>query len=467
MTIRASRLIIVALVLALVAAACSGGVAETTTTVDEVTGTTSSEGTQATDSGSEPSGSDQPWVIDEPLKVWIDPPREKAVTLYLETFPDANIEYEFVDRGEFPAQVLLFNAAGEGWPDVMFAEPEILARAADEQHDYPLDLTPYLSDGVVDGFYPGGIAPCLDGDRVLCLRNDIAHMVVWYNAPKMAEFGYELPTTWQEYEAFGEQVAADHPGFLIGAFGDEQALDTYYWPSRCPVQVLDGEGGVFIDLADQRCTRVTEMADNLIELGVLSKVGPFDPAFVEKIQNDEWLLFPAANWYGEFVFQGREDGLYYQTGEGQVGAAPPLLWEGEDVAWTGARGGAAWAVSQHTGHPEAAAHFVEWVTTSPIFQGVAGGYPAYAPAAPAWAGNINDNPLYANDVVSVVTEAADLLDPSWGSVRYDYLGTFVDLVIGPVQSGSTVAEVFGDLEEPLRSLAELNGYALIDSEPAR
>lgn len=444
-------------VLALVGASCSDSGGDTTTT-------SGGEGTTTTEGG---MSTDKPWAIEEPITVWIDPPREPAVQLYLEEFPEANIEFEFVDRTEFPAQVLLFNSAGEGWPDVIFAEPEILAQAADEQHDYPLDLSPYLSDGTVDGFYPGGIEPCLAGDEVLCLRNDIAHMVVWYNAPKMAEFGYDVPTTWAEYEAFGELVAQEHPGYLIGAFGDEQALDTYYWPAQCPVQVLDDEDGVFIDLDDERCQKVTEMADNLIDLGVLSTVGPFDPAFVEKIQNDEWFLFPAANWYGEFVFGGKEDSLYYQTAEGQVGAAAPMLWDGADTAWTGARGGGAWAASQHTEYPAAAAHFVEWVTTSPVFQGVAGGYPAYEPAAPAWAENISGNAMYANDVVTVVNEAAPLLDPSWGTVRYSYLATFTDVVIGKVQSGGTVAEAMPELETSLKALAEVNGYTILDAEPPR
>lgn len=429
------------------------------------------DGAQA-DDGGEADGGDAaeepaPAPSDEPIVIWIDPVREPAVLTYQELFPDRPISFEFVDRVEFPAQVLLFNTAGEGWPDVIFAEPELLAQAADAQHDYPLDLSGYVSAEVLDGFYPGGMSPCIDGDRILCLRNDIAHMVMWYNAPLLDELGLELPETWEEYEAIGEQIAADRPGTLVGACGDEQCLDTYFWPSQCPVQRLDGRGGIFTDLTDSRCVRAANMVDNLLGLGVLSKVSPFDPGFVEKIRNGEWLFFPAANWYGEFVFGGQEDSLYYQTAENQLGVGLLPRWSDSDTAWVGARGGAAWAVSRHSDNPDAAYHFVEWVTTADEYQGSAGGFPAYQPAAATWESNIADKPLYTENPFPTISAAAEFLDPSWGTVRYSYLATFTDVVITEVQAGRTVLGALGELERQLKELQELNGYTLLDAEPPR
>ena len=406
-------------------------------------------------------------VAAEPITIWIDPVREPAVLTYQELFPDRPIEFEFVDRVEFPAQVLLFNTAGEGWPDVIFAEPELLAQAADAQHDYPLDLSGFVSAAVLDNFYPGGMSPCIDGDRILCLRNDIAHMVMWYNAPLLDELGLELPETWEEYEAIGMQIAADRPGTLVGACGDEQCLDTYFWPSQCPVQRLDGRGGIFTDLSDQRCIRAAEMVDNLLGLDVLSKVSPFDPGFVEKIRNGEWLFFPAANWYGEFVFGGQEESLYYQTSERQLGVGLLPRWSDSDTAWVGARGGAAWAVSRHSDNPEAAYHFVEWVTTADEYQGSAGGFPAYQPAAATWESNIADKQLYTENPFPVISAAAELLDPSWGTVRYSYLATFTDVVISEVQAGRTVLGALPELERQFKELQDLNGYTQLDSEPPR
>ena len=40
-------------------------------------------------------------------------------------------------------------------------------------------------------------------------------------------------------------------------------------------------------------------------------------------------------------------------------------------------------------------------------------------------------------------------------------------MIGNVQSGGTVAEVMSELETSLKSLAEVNGYTILDEEPPR
>jgi len=36
----------------------------------------------------------------------------------------------------------------------------------------------------------------------------------------MKQFGYTVPTTWQQWQTIGESVAANHPGYIIGALGD-------------------------------------------------------------------------------------------------------------------------------------------------------------------------------------------------------------------------------------------------------
>ena len=43
--------------------------------------------------------------------------------------------------------------------------------------------------------------------------------MLWVNQKRMDEFGYTVPTTWQEWAALGEKVAAEHPGYIIGNIG--------------------------------------------------------------------------------------------------------------------------------------------------------------------------------------------------------------------------------------------------------
>ncbi len=36
----------------------------------------------------------------------------------------------------------------------------------------------------------------------------------------MKLFGYKVPTTWQQWQAIGENVAKNHPGYIIGSLGN-------------------------------------------------------------------------------------------------------------------------------------------------------------------------------------------------------------------------------------------------------
>src|SRR5271157_278163 len=78
-----------------------------------------------------------------PITVWIDQPRQPAIDAFLKANPqDASlIKAVVVDREQFPSKVLLFNNTNQGWPDVVFAEPRLVARVADAAHNFPLDLT--------------------------------------------------------------------------------------------------------------------------------------------------------------------------------------------------------------------------------------------------------------------------------------------------------------------------------------
>ncbi|MDZ4764098.1 MAG: extracellular solute-binding protein [Chloroflexota bacterium] len=401
-----------------------------------------------------------------PILVWIDTTRQAAVDAYIAAHPENAdlIEVEIVDRAEFPQKVLLFNNTGEGWPDVVFAEPEIIAAVADEQHDYPLDLTPYVSADILDGFADGANAPCMTPDgQLLCLRNDLAHAVLWYDAPLMEEFGYEVPTTWEEYTALGEQVAQEHPGYIIGAFGDDQGMSTYLWASSCPTGQLIDVSTVYINTADPTCTRAANMVDTLLANGTLAPLSPFDPAFVQLVTEGKLLMLPAASWYGEYIFGGAADSLYYQEANGRLGVAAPLRWNDAEVAWTGAQGGSSWAVSKHSTNPELAAEFVIFVTTADGYQGTAPTFPAYQPAATVWSQTLATNGVYATDPFPVLEESAPLIDPLWGNVRYSRAGAFNTVVIAGLQDGQTVAELMPAFQEQLANLAQTAGYTVVTS----
>jgi ABC-type glycerol-3-phosphate transport system substrate-binding protein len=404
-----------------------------------------------------------PYDENSKIVVWIDTGRKPTLDLYLKTHPEVAdlIQVETVDRKLFPAKVLLFNNTGEGWPDVVFAEPNIVGMVADAAHDFPMDLTPWVSADIISKFAAGSLAPCTFNGKLYCLRNDLAQNVLWYNKPLMDKFGYKVPTTWEDYLALSESVAKEHPGYIMGAFGDEQALNSYFWPSICPVSQLQSTSEVYINLDDPKCARAANLVDKMIANGTILPISPMDPAFVKVANDDKLLMMVAASWFGGFVFGGKEDSLYYQTATGQLAVALPLKWKDEEKIWTGAQGGAAWTMSRHTKNPKLAADLITWVTTAIDYQGTAPTFPAYLPAADVWAKTQASNPLYAFDPYPIFKEAAGYVEPLWGEPRYDIQPTVAETVHEAVKSGQTVLSALPALQEKLIPLAEAQGYKVI------
>ena len=317
------------------------------------------------------------------ITIWLDSVRMDGADIYRKLFPEkaAQMDFREVDRDQFPDAVLRFNQQGGGWPDVVFAETNLVAQVVDPQHDFPLDLGPSLSAGVLDNFEPHANDACTYGGRLLCLRHDTAPMVLYYNKPLMEKFGYPVPVTWQEYEALGERVSGEHPGHIIGSFGDAWGFKAYFDASGCPSSRVLDEKRVQINFGDARCVRAARLVDSLRTNGTLAPYGYFDPHFIQIPRADKLLMLIAPSWMALASFGGQPGSLYYQTAQHQLGVAPPLRWEGEPMM-TSTMGGGAWAVSKHTQNLPLALDFIVWMVSAPEFWAITPDYPVYA-ARPA------------------------------------------------------------------------------------
>ena len=104
----------------------------------------------------------------------------------------------------------------------------------------------------LDNFTPGSLDPCTVDGKVYCLRNDLAQVVLWYNKTLLDQFGYSVPTTWEEYQALGEKVATEHPGYIIGAVGDTWTPEVYIWGSKCQANDITGPTSVTVNTTSTR-----------------------------------------------------------------------------------------------------------------------------------------------------------------------------------------------------------------------
>jgi multiple sugar transport system substrate-binding protein len=314
-----------------------------------------------------------------------------------------------------------------------------------------------VSDEVVKDF-GNAITPCWFDGKLFCLRNDVAQNVLYYNKKLMDEFGYSVPTTWEEYQDLSDQVAKDHPGYIMGAFGDQWNWAVYFWASGCPMNEVLSISEVRINPDDPRCTRAAKLVDHMIANGTIAKLDPFDPAFAKIANDNQLLMLIVASWFGEYIFSGKPDGLYYKTAEGQLGTAAPLKWKDDPAPMTATHGGAAWTVSRHTLNPDLAVELALFVTTADDYQATGPTFPAYLPVADKWAQTIQNNALYANDPYPVFKDAVQYITPLDQQPRYDWGNTTAKFLKEANQNDTTQLEALPLIADELKKVAEAQGY---------
>jgi multiple sugar transport system substrate-binding protein len=469
-----------ALILAAVLTACSQPTPEVITVVETVEKIVEKEGETITvvetqevevvvTATPEPTAS--PYDENATIEVWVDATRIETMDMFAEAFPEkaALINVSQSNRGQFADQMLFFNNVGEGWPDVVFAEPWIVSQLADAAHNWAADLSPWVSQETLDGFYPGSLDPCWIEGKLYCLRNDLAETILYYNIPMMEEYGFEVPDTWEEYIAIGEEIANQGLDLIIGACGDAECGNMYMATSGCPMTERLSFSQIRVNADHPNCVRAAEMVDYLTELGVIVPMPPRSPAFVEQYvaePNNKMLMYVGPSWAGEYIFGGNEESMYYKTAEGQLGMAVVPNWEGEPKR-AGFHGGAAWAMSRHTKNPQLASEVVIWVTTGP-YQDIAPTQPAYMPAAENWADTVRGNAMYGVDPWEVYDEAATYIWGGWlQDNRLNIWPAWQEICMAPyVNEGAKLADCLEPLEAELARLAPAGGFEPItDGDP--
>ncbi len=389
------------------------------------------------------------------IVIWTDSTRKAAFDAFATANPTVKVKIEVVDPAALLSKIQLANRAGKGWPDVVFdSTPSDVASLSSPLFKYAQPLDTLVPKDVQDQFATHNAWCTLDG-HLYCLQNDLAQDVLWVNQPLMDKFGYKVPTTFDEYQQLGAKVAAEHPGYVLGAAGDADMWYDFLWSSGCPLATAKSSTEVQINTADVKCTRVADILDPMLKNGSLSRLSPFDPTFVKLAQSDKLLMQVGPSWMGEYVLHAKAS---YNLPDGKIAVAPMPTWPGETTNYSGAWGGGIYLVSSHAANKAGAAAVAQWVSTNNAYQATAPTFPAYIPAAEAWAQTMAGSKFYVTNPVPVLTAAAGKINPAVAPVRYP-----VDLgstVVAAVKSGATIASGFAGLQAQLSGLAQTAGYAV-------
>jgi multiple sugar transport system substrate-binding protein len=400
------------------------------------------------------------------ITVWVDADRQGAADAFQKANPDTKIKVETYDgsangSNSFRTKMQLFDRAGSGWPDVVFSSQNNDAAWASQPSNGKQAFAAVLDKGLVpqdtlDNFTTGSLNPCTIDGQVYCLRNDLAQAVLWYDKTLMDQFGYAVPTTWEEYQALGEKVAAEHPGYIIGTAGDAWTPEVFMWASKCQANDITGPTAVTVDTGSKECERAGSMLDTLRENGTVPAVSVFTPEFV-KNYSGKVLMMPGPAWYAGAIFNNPQS---LNVPAGELGVADPLPWEGEDAAVTGNVGGGTWFVSSHSKNLKAAEQFVQFVTTADDYQvELAPGYPAYAPAAEKWIQKQDASGYFATPLQPVADAGSQIWD-GWGYGIFSQEAIWAKTMTPAIAGGQSIVDLLPTWQEAIENQAQVDGYTV-------
>jgi ABC-type glycerol-3-phosphate transport system substrate-binding protein len=419
----------------------------------------------ATQSTSTTSGAFKPVTQDSKstITVWADSTRLPAVEAYQKANPDVKMNIVTYDGSAdgstyLQTKVQLFDRTGKGWPDVVFASPTDVTWASEptspKAQAFAAPVDTLVSKSTIDNFATGSLSACQYNGHTYCLRNDIAQVVLWYNKTLMDQFGYTVPTTWEQYEALSVKVAQDHPGYLLGSVGDTNSQESYFWSSQCPAFSLTGTDKLRTALTDPNCTRMATLLDTMIANKTISTQGFFSADFA-KTSGDKVLMANGPSWYGQYLFNSA-----FKTPSGQIAAANPMTWDGESTAATGNVGGGVWMISSHSKNLKAATAVTKWLTTSDANQGGAPTYPAYAPAAKTWLANSANTSYFANDVSGPFQKAANEIWTGWSNTKFSDATAWSSVVLPGLTAGKTLTSLLPAWQAAIADEGKAVGYTV-------
>jgi multiple sugar transport system substrate-binding protein len=400
---------------------------------------------------------------DSEITIWADATRQPAVEAFQKAHPEVKVNL-VVDDGSangsatLQTKIALADQAGEGWPDVAFStQTNDASWAAKETNGVQAFAAPlnkgYFDEDFLSGFTPGALDPVTIDDTVYGLRNDLAPVLFWYNKTLLDEFGYDVPTTWEEYQELGDKLAAEHPDYFLGTVGDSFAGPyVFYWSGEAPIYQVDGDT-FHSDTSDPNSMKVTEMLDHMVANGTLTQDSVFGADFVAKA--DHLVAIPGPAWYSGALFQNPDS---VNAAAGQWGAANPLTWKnGGDV--TGNVGGGMWYASSHSKNLEAVKTFLEFIVSDPSTAGT-GGLPAYQSAADAWLSDQASSGFYDGDFAGAVSTAAGSVWNGWGYPNFSPETSWTKIIIPGIASGKTIKELSADWQKEMQNEAQAQGYTI-------
>lgn len=309
--------------------------------------------------GDDDSGTGADGDVSGEITVWAhpytgNPDEEKAmwdeiIASYNEEFPDVKVNFETIPWANRDQKILTALAANDG-PDVFYAIPDQMPQYADV--GMLLELDPYLEDYDMDDFVDTALVSTTWQDKTYGLPILQEAYTFFYNVDVIEEIGEDpenLPTTWDEFEAWAEKAKEEGIYALSYAGGGSMNGTLYPWVWQAGGDVITQDDEVLINSPES--VEAFEFINNMYEKGYL----PEDS--ITAMEHDA--LFHGGKMLAVLGSGISLSGLL-DMDDFEFVIGPPLTNK-EQVTY-GTTG--MFVIPSNTDNPDAAAEFIKVVTNS-------------------------------------------------------------------------------------------------------
>jgi multiple sugar transport system substrate-binding protein len=402
------------------------------------------------------------------ITILVDADRTPIAKAFQADHPEYKVDIQTYDgnsggTNSFQTKISLADKAGSGWPDVVWsgqvndASWAAVGKNGAQAFAAPLDEG-VLSKKWLDGYTKGAEDPVTVGGHIYGVRDNLAPVVFWYNKTLFDQFGYTIPETWEDYEALGDKLAAEHPGYTLGSIGDSfTAVLADMWSAQAPIYTVKDKTFT-ANFSDDHTQKMIALMDHMLANKSLNTVGLFTPDFA-KTDTGKLLGIPGPTWFTGAIFNNP---TALAAPAGEWGAGAPLHWAGEPVA-TGNVGGGFWYGSSHSTNLKAEAAFLQYAVAGPQSVKLITGLPAYASTASAWLDAQVSGGYWADSdkFKANVNTAATHIWSGWGAtLSFSSEPAWNTIVAPALAKGQTIASVADAWQKEYQNQAQVNGYTV-------
>lgn len=381
---------------------------------------------------------------------------ESVIDRFNETHDDVHVEFTDTPTGAAGTNSMLYNSVRAGnAPDVATMETNIAAQFALD--GVLLDITEDITPAVREAMLPQAFDLTTFDGRTYGLALDIEPMMMYYRADLFEKYGIEVPTTWADYRAAAEQLAAQDPDVHIGSFFTNGAahMASYVWQTGDPWFSADDDGWE-VGMTGAGSQRVAEYWQGMVDDDLVKVLSDGGQEWSAAVANDKIATFLVGAWGG---------GALMGSMPGSAGAwrvAPLPYWEDQGPS-TGTQGGSAFGIPVGSEHPDEALELIEWMITDEaamrarIATGTSSMYPAVTDLVKIGRETLDASYFGGQDIYGVFEEAAATVPTDWmWGPRTALTDAALIEQLAKVRRGTTVLDALSTAqEETYRDMAAL------------